>query len=157
MDDSLSGSDFTSTLALLERISGGFETTPLRLSSFVESFCETLGDAVPQWVPVIAMPGAEPGKSANNVAAKIARSGGDVQYGWAIWENPGISISASFHAVWMSPKGDLFDVTPEPYNASRILFVPDERPSPATDITPPTPARITRIRPALGERLHKPE
>jgi hypothetical protein len=157
MDDSRSIPDFTTALALLERLSGGFETTPLRLSAFVESFCETLCDAEPQWVPVITASGAEPGKCIKNVAAKIERSGGSVQHGWAIWENPGISISASFHALWVSPKGELFDVTPAPHDASRILFVPDRRGASAAH-SPSTPqARVKWVHPALERRLREPE
>jgi hypothetical protein len=155
MDDTHAVPDFSTVLALLERLSGGFEATPARLSAFVESFCASLSDADPQWIPVIAIPGAEPGKFVKNVAAKIERSGGSVEQGWAIWENPGISISASFHAVWVSPKGELFDVTPDPHNASRILFVAD-RGGRAEAATRTPPGRVTWAHPALERRLREP-
>jgi hypothetical protein len=157
MDDSRSLENFTTALALLERLSGGFETTPLRLSAFVESFCETLCETEPQWVPVITLPGAEPGRSARNVAAKIVRSRGTARYGWAIWENPGISVSASFHAVWVSPKGEFYDVTPEPHEVRRILFLSDPRCGPEFDATTAPASRVKWLHPLLEARLRRPQ
>jgi len=153
MGESLSQSDVTAALALLERVTGGFETTPRRLTAFLEEFCETICESEPQWVPVITLPGAEPGRAARNVAAKIARSGGGAQHGWAIWENPGISVAASYHLVWRSAAGHLFDVTPAPHEAERILFLPDPRPAPDPALDPPPLGRVKWLHPELRARF----
>lgn len=60
-----------------------------------------------------------------NVAAKISRAGGRMLCGWQIWEWPYVMVEAEFHAVWVSPEGDLVDVTPKPDGEAAILFVPD--------------------------------
>lgn len=62
-----------------------------------------------------------------NVEAKIARAGGRMLCGWQLWEWPNVLIEAEFHAVWVSPVGELVDITPKPHGETRILFVPDER------------------------------
>jgi hypothetical protein len=54
----------------------------------------------------------------------VARDGGEILYGWAIWEWPRVFIEAEHHAVW-SKGGCLTDVTPQVPPADTILFLPD--------------------------------
>lgn len=62
-----------------------------------------------------------------NVEAKINRAGGRMLCGWQLWEWPHVLVEAEFHAVWLSPSGEMVDITPKPHGEARILFVPDER------------------------------
>jgi hypothetical protein len=59
-----------------------------------------------------------------NVAAKVARDGGEMVSGWIITEWPRVMVEAQFHANWKSPDGKIIDITPKPF--PRILFLPDE-------------------------------
>jgi hypothetical protein len=58
------------------------------------------------------------------VEEKVSRDGGNRVIGWEIWKTE-ILIEAQFHAVWSSPKDELIDITPKPFDVSQILFLPD--------------------------------
>lgn len=60
-----------------------------------------------------------------NVEAKIASSAGHMLCGWQLWEWPHVMIEAELHAVWLSPDGQMVDITPKPHGETQILFVPD--------------------------------
>jgi hypothetical protein len=65
----------------------------------------------------------------NNVRRLTESEGGDIQFGWAIWEWPGVFLEAEHHAVYVPPDGGPWvDITPPqapvPSIASR-LFLPD--------------------------------
>jgi hypothetical protein len=62
-----------------------------------------------------------------NVDRAIKQNGGEIQYGWQIWETlPGVMAEAEFHAVWIDPKGEYCDVTPkETPGITKILFLSD--------------------------------
>ena len=53
--------------------------------------------------------------------------GGTMITGWAIWEWPGLSVEAEFHAIWANSTGDLIDLTPNPLVPKQIVFLPDPR------------------------------
>jgi hypothetical protein len=61
-----------------------------------------------------------------NVEKKVSQDGGKIVYGWTIWEHK-YFIEAEFHAVWENDDEDLIDITPKANQATRILFVPDDR------------------------------
>lgn len=69
-----------------------------------------------------------------NVEAKIARAGGRMLCGWQLWEWPHVMVEAEFHAVWLSPAGQMVDITPKPGNENTVLFVPNARLRP-TEVT----------------------
>ncbi|HEU4325421.1 MAG TPA: SEC-C metal-binding domain-containing protein, partial [Roseiflexaceae bacterium] len=62
----------------------------------------------------------------NNVLAKVKSDGGNIQYGWIIWEWPNLFLEAEFHAVWITPDGNYMDITPRQINIPQILFLPDD-------------------------------
>ncbi|HVI60290.1 MAG TPA: SEC-C domain-containing protein [Luteimonas sp.] len=62
-----------------------------------------------------------------NVEAKIARAGGRMLRGWQLWEWAHVLVEAEFHAVWLSPDGQMVDLTPKPHHETTVLFVPDAR------------------------------
>lgn len=62
-----------------------------------------------------------------NVEARVVRAGGRMLCGWQLWEWPHVLIEAGLHAVWLSPDGEMVDLTPKPHSEARILFLPDKR------------------------------
>lgn len=99
----------------------------LRDHAAVRALCERL---VPGGEAVVLQPQAprraKPRDCVVNVDAMIHERGGDVEYGWALWETfPGVIIEAEFHAVWRDPRGRRRDVTPQQIEVSRVVFLPD--------------------------------
>lgn len=78
-----------------------------------------------QYVKVLIESDAEINECFSNLERKIKRVGGGIQCGWAIWYLPGILMEAEFHAVWVSPQGELIDVSPHQIQCKEILFLPD--------------------------------
>lgn len=79
----------------------------------------------PRYVKVLVEFDAEINECFVNLERKIKRDGGGIQYGWAIWYLPGILMEAEFHAVWISPEGELIDISPRPIQFKEIMFLPD--------------------------------
>jgi hypothetical protein len=103
------------------------EITPRKLHRFVSELSRSIADEkVARYVAVRPDLGAQPNECFFNVPQKIAKDGGGIQYGWSIWELPGLFIEAEVHAVWVSPTGEWIDVTPKVNHESEILFLPDE-------------------------------
>lgn len=81
----------------------------------------------PVRVPVRAVSDAIPGNDFASLKGHVARSGGKIQFGWILWENPGWYLEAEFHGVWVSPGGELTDIMPRRDGATSLLFLPDSR------------------------------
>ena len=86
-----------------------------------------------QMVPIAVEPGAVPNTCFGNVRDKISRDGGSQQLGWAFQHIPETGLLVAIHhAVWVSPAGDLLDITPHEAREAvileqgQILFLPDE-------------------------------
>ena len=100
--------------------------TPTRLSPEILELCEAI---VPSLVPEFVA--HRPDKSAAvrecfpNVRNRVRAQGGELVYGWAIWEWPEVFVEAEHHGVWRSPDGDLIDITPHEYPTDGVLFLPD--------------------------------
>jgi hypothetical protein len=101
------------------------ETTPVSITSTIEELAAELSADPPRFVPVIQDPYGLYGWCSDGVEEKIRRDGGAIRFGWAIWENPRLFLTAEFHAVWMDKSGALFDITPKPQGETRIVFAPD--------------------------------
>lgn len=101
-------------------------TTPPKVTPAVHRLTDSvvLG-AEPVYLPVRPEADAIVHECFPNVQAKIARDGGQMLCGWQLWEWPDVLVEAEFHAVWVSPCGELIDITPKPEGETRILFVPD--------------------------------
>lgn len=103
-------------------------TTPVRIDAPVRRLIDTVtpgGHA--RYLRVQPEPGATVNGCFSNVHAKAARDGGRRLCGWQLWEWPGVLVEAEFHAVWLSPAGEMVEITPKPHGESTILFVPDAR------------------------------
>lgn len=100
-------------------------TTPKRISEKVLEFCRSIRfEAKPEFVPVRVDPGAKYGSCYFNIQSKIRGKGGQMLWGWTIWEEPGFFLEAEHHAVWVSPDDEWVDITPHE-EENTILFLPD--------------------------------
>jgi hypothetical protein len=81
---------------------------------------------IPDLLVVDAPPWAAPDQCTENVARVVGEQGGEIVYGWKLVELlPGLMIEAEFHAVVISPQGDMLDVTPSGFPATHTVFLPD--------------------------------
>lgn len=98
---------------------------PNRISDAIRSLCSEISPRhEPVFLDVRPEPDAQPIECFHNVNAKVARDGGSILYGWAIWEWPRVFVEAEHHAVWTDGRVTL-DVTPHVPATTRILFLPD--------------------------------
>ena len=68
--------------------------------------------------------GAEPLDCFGNVRRALEQHGGEIIFGWTIWEWPSVYIEAEHHAVWRNPDGELADITPaQDGNQTRVFVV----------------------------------
>src|SRR5262249_50301420 len=81
----------------------------------------------PQFVEVDAQPGMVALECHPNVEKWVQEHGGEVQYGWLIWEHHRLFLELIFHSVWKKPDSTLLDITATQDGESRILFLPDNR------------------------------
>jgi hypothetical protein len=101
---------------------------PRSIHKFVLQLAEYIGAGkTPVWVPVRPAKGAIPHECFFNVPEYVKRHGGEVQYGWTVWQCANLFIEGEFHSVWKSPNGELVDPTPKTDGENRILFIPDGR------------------------------
>jgi hypothetical protein len=100
--------------------------TPFSISSAMRRLAsELVPGGAPVYVPVRPAGGSREHECFANAAAHAAAHGGQVVYGWALWEWPTVMVEGEFHAVWRSPGGDLVDVSPREDGEARVLFLPD--------------------------------
>ncbi|TPD98478.1 zinc chelation protein SecC [Stenotrophomonas maltophilia] len=101
-------------------------TTPTEITRAIRYLADTVVPrAQPVYLPVQPEADAIVHECFPNVQAKVGRDGGQMRCGWQLWEWPNVLVEAEFHAVWVSPAGELIDITPKPEGEARILFVPD--------------------------------
>ncbi len=99
--------------------------TPTTIDDALLAFCARISPATPEFVDVVPGDAARVAYCFSNSAEQVARAGGAIAYGWAIWRWPGRYFEAEHHAIWRSPDGQLRDVTPMLYGQTRILFLSD--------------------------------
>lgn len=99
-------------------------TTPQEIDSTVAEFCRSIEPQhQPLFVDVAPDDAAMMGACYLNVADYVAINGGELQYGWLIWQLTGIYLTAEHHAVVR--KGEaLIDITPPLGGERRVLFLP---------------------------------
>src|SRR4051812_23813353 len=100
-------------------------TTPVSITPAVVDLCRKIRTGtMPVFVPVSAVAGYPPNECYVNVDQHVRLHGGEVAYGWMIWESSGVIVEGVFHAVWKN--GDeLIDVTPKDDGEKQILFLRD--------------------------------
>lgn len=101
--------------------------TPPRITDKVLELCSMVkSGACPFVVPIRPERDSIPHECFENVKAKVSRNGGSLQHGWAIWEWVDVLLEAEFHAVWVSPDGDMVCVSPHNTPDTTLLFLPDD-------------------------------
>ncbi len=129
--------------ALLEK---RFAGTPRAASPEIIALAHYLSPKhEPIFVSIEPEPTAERAECFFNVQAKIKRDGGQIIYGWAIWEWPRVFLEAEHHAVW-SDGSHLVDITPNDPGIRQTLFLPD--PTHVYDYT--TKTRIINVKRPLS-------
>ena len=103
-----------------------FANTPSKISHQITKLCRLIvANPMPTFVAVVPGCSAVRDECFDNVRRKVAEEGGDIQYGWQLWEWPNIYIEAEFHAVWKPPNNGYLDITPKEKPTDCILFLPD--------------------------------
>lgn len=103
-------------------------TTPVRVTSDIIEFCSEIDPTASSvFVPVAPVADVRHGYCLTDVPPFVQRNGGNVQFGWIIWECPKVALEAEFHACWVNPENKLVDITPKPDNEKSILFLPDSQ------------------------------
>ena len=103
---------------------------PALIKPYVVSFArQVLGvaDASPLYVPSLPAEGAPYNECFPLVESHVAKYGGSVVFGWAIWERPKVILEAEFHAIWRAHDGGVADISPRQFSIPRILFAEDKR------------------------------
>lgn len=104
-----------------------FHTTPSSITKEVRDFCRSITKVYdPIFLDLLIADGALPGECFSNVTIAVEQYGGERVLGWVIWYRPSLFIEAENHAVWLTPQGDLVDLTPVPSGETRVLFVRDD-------------------------------
>lgn len=90
-------------------------------------FCRTLVPAArPLVVPILPRDGCELLDCFNNARRQVARDGGRIQLGWAIWEWAHVYVEAEHHAVYDPGNGQPWvDLTPSVDGETVRLFLAD--------------------------------
>ena len=103
-------------------------TSPTRISTHITAFCKEIDPTKsPVFLPLQLDPQSKPDFCYENVRNYVALHAGDIQHGWIIWELPDVFLQAEFHAVRISPVGELIDITPKVDGENKILFLPDSK------------------------------
>ena len=106
-----------------------FERTPTGISPRVQKLRREINpDAPPVYITITPSAGCVPNDCFECVRQKVARDGGQIQYGWAIWEWPRIHVEAEHHGVYEPPTGPPWmDITPSGLpEIRRRLFLRDD-------------------------------
>jgi len=106
--------------------SGKRDNTPKKLTGTLRTFCRTISLESPQYLAYTDTKyGYEATHCYDNVRHYVQNHGGDALYGWIIWENTRFKLEAEHHAVWKSPWGEIFDITPRVDREATVLFLSD--------------------------------
>jgi len=105
--------------------------TPDRLTMPIVEICRRINKTKfgMGYVQMKVEPDCCPLRCFTNVMDKVEKDGGRIQFGWKIFEFPKEAVVARFHAIWISPEGACFDITPDPLITDKILFLADALPS----------------------------
>ncbi|MCF6407208.1 hypothetical protein L3C95_30205 [Chitinophaga filiformis] len=102
-------------------------TSPIDITGPVRKLIDKIGSEYEhEIVPVKPDPAATLGNSYFNVQEKVARDGGNLVYGWAVWLSDFI-CEGEHYAVWEDQEGNLIDITPPRVPLEKLLFIPDDR------------------------------
>jgi hypothetical protein len=98
---------------------------PILSSKTLLRFCEAEGFGALKRVPVFPAIEAEIDHCYPNVERQVERFGGELVNCFKILEFPDILIQAIHHAVWLNPKGQFVDITPDIRGWRHIVLAVD--------------------------------
>ena len=102
------------------------DNVPTKLNGSVGAFCREISKEKPIYIEFSdAKYGYEATHCYDNVKHYIENHGGEAVYGWIIWKDTDFPLSAEHHAVWKSPSGKLYDITPRVDGEEKIVFLAD--------------------------------
>ena len=104
-------------------------TVPAEITDQVRQFAiRKVGPGTePRFVSITPEKGCRIADCFLNVQRKVAKEGGRIQFGWALWEWPGVYFEAEHHAVYVPSDSSRFvDITPSEFGITKRLFVPDD-------------------------------
>jgi hypothetical protein len=105
----------------------GRVTTPRVITPEIRELCRSISEHEPVFVAVNVDPGSLINECFHNVDTYIEKHGGQRVLGWSIWQRANVLIEAEAHAIWKSPTGEIFDITPHTNNETSILFLVDHQ------------------------------
>jgi hypothetical protein len=76
-------------------------------------------------VPFESVPHTKERFCFENVRNVIADRGGEIVYGWLVWQHGNIFVEAEHHSVWRKTTGEPVCVTPQTPPEKAITFIPD--------------------------------
>lgn len=76
-------------------------------------------------VPFEPMPKTRERYCCENVRDMVLEHGGEIIYGWAVWQHGEFFVEAEHHSVWQKPSGQLACVTPQTPHEKVLTFIPD--------------------------------
>ena len=82
-----------------------------------------------------------------NVRDVAAERGGEIVYGWLVWQHDDLFVEAEHHAVWRKPTGEVVCITPQTPPEKAITFIAD----PSRTFNVDTEVRAHNIRVALAD------
>lgn len=102
--------------------------TPDPTAPHIRRFCEIIvPGAQPRLMPIRPSADSQPLDCFNNARQLAEAHGGRIQFGWSIWEWPGVYVEAEHHAVYVPPDDTPWiDVTPAIDSDTTRVFLPDD-------------------------------
>lgn len=98
---------------------------PHGVSGFIRDFCHRINsEQEPRYIDVKPRAAGSVGECFESVTEKVAQDGGEIVFGWLVWEWPGVAVEAEHYAVWSDGQSYL-DVAPHRVSRSKVLFLPD--------------------------------
>ena len=95
-----------------------------RVTNRALAICKTIReDAKPEMIRYQKVRGLPQGECFYNVRNHLAKHGGEVVDGWAVWEHPPLLVQAEFHSAWLRPDGVLVDLTPPLHQGCWTTFL----------------------------------
>lgn len=76
-------------------------------------------------LPYEAVEGAKAQFCFQNVRDVVRGQGGEIVYGWLVWQHGGIFVEAEHHTVWKKPTGEVVCITPHNPPEKAVTFIPD--------------------------------
>lgn len=92
-----------------------------------EGIKKLVAQAEPEFIEVRRHADTVPNQCALNVKKLVDREGGEIEFGWLIAVWPKVLVEFIAHAIYSSPCGERYCITPDQDGCQRKLFVSDNK------------------------------